>query len=266
MRKIIISDVDGTLVPDGHPTINPEYFGVIERLFDEGILFIAASGRQCRSLVQMFHPVLEKMAFISEGGSCIWKEGVPMVPNPLPGEYVREIAEDVRKIEGAEFMAGTPGYSLCPHEGTPMYRWLTEGYRFDLRPLGGWDFPEDVTYCKTAIYFPKKVEEATRDFREKWKGKIHMALAGDMWLDLSMPGVNKGHALGVIQKDLGINKKDIMAFGDNQNDREMMELSGTSYAVTTAIDEIKDIADGMVPNYKEDGVLKVIKEVLRDHE
>ena len=45
MLKLICSDVDGTLVPDGGHDLNPEYFTQIRHLKKNGILFAAVSGR-----------------------------------------------------------------------------------------------------------------------------------------------------------------------------------------------------------------------------
>ena len=46
MIKLIVSDIDGTLVRDGENTLNPEYYKEILRLREKGIQFAAASGRQ----------------------------------------------------------------------------------------------------------------------------------------------------------------------------------------------------------------------------
>ena len=45
MVKLIMTDIDGTLIPDGTMDINPEYFEVIEKLVEKGIIFVVASGR-----------------------------------------------------------------------------------------------------------------------------------------------------------------------------------------------------------------------------
>ena len=46
MIKLIVSDIDGTLVKDGTLDINPEYMDVIRNLTEKGIHFVACSGRQ----------------------------------------------------------------------------------------------------------------------------------------------------------------------------------------------------------------------------
>ena len=46
MIKLIVTDIDGTLVKDGTLDINPEYMDVIKKLTEKGIHFVACSGRQ----------------------------------------------------------------------------------------------------------------------------------------------------------------------------------------------------------------------------
>lgn len=44
MIKLICSDIDGTLLPEGTAEINPEIFAVIRKLKEKDIIFAAASG------------------------------------------------------------------------------------------------------------------------------------------------------------------------------------------------------------------------------
>ena len=46
MIKLIVSDIDGTLVPDGSHEMNPELLDVIMKIRENGVQFAAASGRQ----------------------------------------------------------------------------------------------------------------------------------------------------------------------------------------------------------------------------
>ena len=55
MVKLIMTDIDGTLIPDVTMDINPEYFEVIEKLVEKGIIFVVASGRHMSlSLIHIF--------------------------------------------------------------------------------------------------------------------------------------------------------------------------------------------------------------------
>ena len=71
MIKLIVSDIDGTLVKDGTLDINPEYMDVIKKLTEKGIHFVACSGRQYSSEKQLFAPVKDIISYISDGGTLI---------------------------------------------------------------------------------------------------------------------------------------------------------------------------------------------------
>lgn len=53
MIKLVVSDVDGTLVKDGTLEINPEYMDVIKKLRKKGVYFAVCSGRQYSSESQL---------------------------------------------------------------------------------------------------------------------------------------------------------------------------------------------------------------------
>ena len=71
--KLIASDLDGTLVPEGTPDINPQVLEVISRLKEKGILFAAASGRQYQSMYKLLEPIKDDVIFIAENGGAIDK-------------------------------------------------------------------------------------------------------------------------------------------------------------------------------------------------
>lgn len=48
MIKLIVSDIDGTLVPEGNTDLNPEYLEVIKKLTENGIVFAAARRPPCQ--------------------------------------------------------------------------------------------------------------------------------------------------------------------------------------------------------------------------
>ena len=66
MIKLVVSDVDGTLVKDGTLEINPEYMDVIKKLRKKGVYFAVCSGRQYSSESQLFAPVKDQIFFVSD--------------------------------------------------------------------------------------------------------------------------------------------------------------------------------------------------------
>ncbi len=266
MVKLIASDVDGTLVKDGSGTIDPRYYDAIKRLRRCGVLFVAASGRQEISIRRLFAPVEKIIGSISESGAAVWKEGKVDVLGSIPFSYVQEAVQDIEGMDGVEYMLTTPEKAYMRDISTGLGRWIIDDYHMDITGCPDGNFPKDGKYTKIALYYPEKIDEATVSFRKKWQGKLHLCFAGNMWLDCVMPGVNKGNALKRIQEDLGITPEETVAFGDNGNDLEMMQMAGTSYAVATARNEVKAAADGIIPSYNENGVLGKLYEILGELE
>ena len=58
MIKLVVTDIDGTLVADGENQVNPRLFELIADLKEKkGIHFAAASGRQAASIEYTFRPI-----------------------------------------------------------------------------------------------------------------------------------------------------------------------------------------------------------------
>ena len=80
MIKLIVSDVDGTLVPEGTNNINPELFELILRLKKKGVYFAVASGRHKCSIEKIFAPVKEEDVYKRQ--PTIWLDGVTRGGSP----------------------------------------------------------------------------------------------------------------------------------------------------------------------------------------
>ena len=59
MIRLVVSDIDGTLLLNGAAEIDPEIFRQIARLREKGIAFCPASGRQYTSLRKLFAPAAD---------------------------------------------------------------------------------------------------------------------------------------------------------------------------------------------------------------
>ena len=86
MVKLIMTDIDGTLIPDGTMDINPEYFEVIEKLVEKGIIFVVASGRHMSSVKKVFAPVLDKIWVASQNGNVLTYHGKSRIIKSIPQE------------------------------------------------------------------------------------------------------------------------------------------------------------------------------------
>ena len=72
----------------------------------------------------------------------------------------------------------------------------------------------------------------------------------------------KVHAIKSLANYLNIELSNIIAFGDDLNDVEMLKQCGYGIAVSNAIEEVLNIADYITDNNDEDGVAKFIENAL----
>ncbi|KMZ54158.1 sugar phosphatase SupH [Dorea sp. D27] len=79
--------------------------------------------------------------------------------------------------------------------------------------------------------------------------------SGNLWVDFIAPGANKGTALSNLLAHLDIPAENCIAFGDQYNDVEMLQLAGASYAMSNA-------APGIA--YYSTYVTDSVEEVLED--
>ena len=100
MIKLICSDVDGTLVPDGGHELNPEYFDQIRRLKKAGILFAAVSGRSYSSLKKLFAPVIDDILFICDNGARTIYRGSLLSCYTIRHELAMELVREIEALPG----------------------------------------------------------------------------------------------------------------------------------------------------------------------
>ena len=80
MIKLVASDIDGTLVPEGTTSINPEFYEIIRKLKEKGILFVGASGRQYSSMRALLDPVFDDIILFPETARTSCKKAKSSIP------------------------------------------------------------------------------------------------------------------------------------------------------------------------------------------
>lgn len=82
-------------------------------------------------------------------------------------------------------------------------------------------------------------ENNSNRYYDDYRDKAQIAVSGEIWLDITAKGINKGVAIEEVQELLDINHKETMVFGDYLNDLEMMSSAYHSYAMENAHDDLK---------------------------
>lgn len=260
MIKLIVSDIDGTLLEDGGHELNPELFDVILQLRNRGVQFAAASGRQWASIEAVFEPIKERIFYLSDNGAYVGCAARNLYLNTIDRDLVMDVIRDIR-AEGLTVMLSGPDVVYLDQDDPEFYNWLINGYKFRVKQVDDVTKVED-DFIKISAYRKSDIEAATVRLREKYGDKMKMAISGDMWMDCMATGVNKGQAVKLLQDSLGIRPEETMAFGDQLNDIEMLKQAYYSFAIGNARPEVKAIARFEADTNVNDGVLKVLKLLL----
>ena len=107
MVKLIVTDVDDTLVPEAGSVINPEYYDIIRECRKRGIIFGVASGRQKPCVRKLFEPVLDEIFILADNGTDIWSSQY-QTSMKLPYDLYTELIDDIHELEGYSIMACKP--------------------------------------------------------------------------------------------------------------------------------------------------------------
>ena len=82
------------------------------------------------------------------------------------------------------------------------------------------------------------------------------------YTEISAKDVNKWNAIKILAEKLGINREEIIAIGDNINDKEMIENAGVGVAMGGSTPQITEIADYVTKNNNEDGVAYILEKLI----
>lgn len=261
--KLIASDMDGTLL-NGKGELDPVFFSLFDRLEACGIRFTAASGRQYDGLRRTFAPVADRMLFIAENGAYVADGSEEWLVMDMDRETVARLIAIIRRIEGTCIvLAGRD--SAYIEDRQPEFVREARRYYTRCREVDDLLDVQGDRLLKIAVYDFRGAKENSYPRLKYLERDFQVAVSGEKWMDISRKGADKGAALELIQRKLGISPAETMVFGDQMNDAEMMRQARFSYAVANAVPEIRAMAAFEAPSNEENGVMEVIGKVLGDH-
>ncbi len=121
----------------------------------------------------------------------------------------------------------------------------------------------DDDILKLAVYDPTSdIHQYENHLKKLVPDNMSVVTAGNEWVDIQNLGTNKGSGIRYLQKELHIEPEECMAFGDAMNDFTLLKSVKYGIAMANAVDEIKHIAYSQCPSNDQQGVLKVIRQVL----
>lgn len=250
MIKLIASDLDGTLLKEGAQDLNPDFFDIIRKLKEKGILFTAASGRRLYNLRLLFEPVKEDICYIAENGSLCICDSKVISKGLIEHNLGLRIFRAVKEYGGCHCVLSCESACYTDSKDAEFIKHVQDVLRYDLIVV---DDLETVTepFLKIAICDFRGTKDIHSYFQERFAKEIKVVTSGYAWIDFIAPNANKGTALADLAEYLGIKPEECMAFGDQYNDTEMLRFAGTSYAMSDGAPGIADYATNVTDSVED---------------
>jgi len=269
MYKLVVSDVDGTLLTSDHQLLE-ETKNYLLSLKKHNILFTLASGRHNDLMKRLYDELEIEIPAISSNGS--------FVGNPITKETLYQSVIDTSVILKAVTLAKKHGSAyiiytkdmLIANDHPSIENLINrsnmeeEKYRFNI--IKHKDFKDDLNDLKINKFL--FIEDDPMKFKEIWNElstyeNIEYTESQTGYLDITGQNVHKGNAVKELAKYLNIDIKDVICFGDQGNDLEMIKIAGLGVAMGNGIAELKRNSDFVTLSNNNQGVMHALKRYLK---
>lgn len=265
---LIALDLDGTLLTDDR-RITLYTKTIISKLVKLGHIVVIATGRSKRMSILYYDQLGLNTPLINSNGAVIhhpndesW--GVHHIP--LDYKTARDIVEISYSLNSKNILAVIQDNVLIDRFDERIVSFYDEGNK-DVGQILVKPLLEELRENPTLMMvypdlnhldtFTNQLNEIadTIDHRN-WGSPFHI-------IEIMNNKTNKAIALKTVAERYFIPRERIIAFGDELNDRHMIEYAGVGVAVGNAVDEIKTIADYVTKTNEEDGVAVFLEDYFK---
>lgn len=258
--KLVALDLDGTTLREDK-TFSPYLIEVVHQLQEQGVVFAICSGRAPESIQQF----ADQLRLEQGAGYCICFNGGALInlKDIKQDLYISTLkAQDLIDIEAA-----------ARHHGCAVHAYsirrllLTESdieftqmeIAASMQPFERLKFPEEVAaneeaYKLIAVGDSSKLDALRANLPEGFTQRFNIARTHPNFLEFMQQNCSKGTTLRHLCEILNITMDNVAAFGDAENDLEMVRDAGVGVAVGNAMPTLKAVAKYRTLHYMDDGV------------
>lgn len=266
-KHLIALDLDGTLLTDDKH-ISEKNKQAIAAAIHAGHVVVIATGRPHRASLAYYRELGLTTPMVNFNGALIHHpddKKWDAVHSPMPVRTARKIVDTCNKLDVKNIIAEVMD---------DVYIDRFDQYLLDLFHLEEEDDPIKVGSLKQALQddptslliYPHENQVASiRESLEKehaeiiehrrWGAPYHI-------IEIIRKGLSKAVGLQKISHYYDIPQKNIIAFGDEDNDLEMIEYAGAGVAMGNAIGPLKEIANYTTGSNMEDGIASFLHSYL----
>src|SRR5574344_435323 len=258
--KLIAVDLDGTLVRSDQ-TISPRTLEMLKYAQSQGVKVMIASGRPTCGTIHVAEELeLEKyggyvMSF-NGGEICDWATKEVLYKEILNTEVIPFLYEEAKNHD-MHIITYMGREVVIEVEDNEYVRYSSMRNRMPIRKaddvlkaIEG----ESIVKCMV-VGEPDPLRELESELQVVLEGKAGVFRSEPFFLEIVPLGIDKAKGLKVLLERMGIEREEVIAFGDGYNDVTMIEFAGTGVAMGNATEEIKNAADMVTRSNNDDGIV-----------
>ena len=194
-----------------------------------------------------------------------------VVAEPVSGRWLRHVPIPLELARETIAAVNDEGFGLNCYvddelyvaEITPEARRYADFQHLELHPVG--DLLEWLDRPPTKLVVigdPDALDGLKQKVLEQFAGRLYIAKSLPYFLEFASPDVTKAAGLAFLAEQNGFTRERTVAFGDGENDIELVDWAGYGVAVENAHDLVKEVADFICPSVDEEGVAQVLEAYL----
>ncbi len=278
MEKIYVTDLDGTLL--GNEGRLSDYSRtMLRQLIGDGANISVASARNLASIRRLMGDVELQMPVIEINGSFLsdYTTGCHLRINDIPSEIAWGICRLCEEHNCIPFVAAFDGkedhlfYETLTNEGMEWFladKSEDHGERLKRRKLTA-DILDMHIVCFVVIGKVEIVRRLNNELLSRFGYELDSYFFTNpyspqwQWLTIHDKKAQKSTGIHELLELKGFSYQQLTVFGDNDNDKAMMEMNlrgAVSVAVENAVDHIKASASKVCQSNESDGVVRYIAE------
>lgn len=262
--KLAAFDVDGTLLVPGDLVFSKNIKNMFLELKKNNVITTLATAREFAS-INNFLEQLNPDYFIGANGSFVWdvKNKKFIFTNVCNKEDVIKLYDEfATKVEGFQISHFD---KVFKSPTTNTNTWYAKPFEHKFEDYSADKLIDDQIHLITLNQpDPKKVQELVKNVTKFIKqNKLDLEISS-LWsrgIFIAPPMSNKIHALEKLASYLNLGLENIIAFGDGENDYEMIKNVGYGVAIDDSSNELKAIAKDICLSCEVDGPYHKLKEL-----
>lgn len=251
MIKAIFFDIDGTLISHTLKDIPPNTKKALSLLKEKNIQIFIATGRHLLEMQELPTAALSFDGYITLNGQlCLDAEKNLLMSTPIAPKDCQTLLSLFEKKE----------LPLLIVEEDRMYLNFINEYVRQAQADISSPIPEIGSYTGNPIYqFIAYADEPQAKEISSLLSESRISRWNKNAIDIIPSESGKAAKIHQLLKKLQLSSSEIMAFGDSENDREMLQYAKIGVAMGNADDETKKYADHITDSVEEDGIYHALQ-------